>query len=270
MKSLTLPAWLTAPDVRERRGVPVDLKMKIPDLLRPFEVRYALPPWMIYGTVRALGMRRMHIEGNVKSYSLVLDGRASELPEEDELIYFVSESNIHRALMKIVRDCSEAKDEEALNRKMASYLQCLYRDRYALFTLTPSDVPFDDGVSQTVEIFKLGRDDLPTIGWVTNKQFQETTVAAKYNPTRPLESFQRAEELAIRDLASGLQLRLQSLDQLEKLETKCSRSKLLESAVKESFDLELRGVQVVRRAVDLERGICLVAVRVPMGGILVR
>ena len=270
VKPLTLPAWLTAPDDRECLGVPVDLEMKTPDVLRPFENRYALPPWMIYGTVRALGMQRMHIEGDVKSYALTVDDRLSEVPEEDAVIYFVPERDIHRALMGIVKTCSEAKNEGELNQKIASYIQCLYEDRYALFTLSPSSEAFGRGASQTLEVFKVGRTDLPVIGWVTTDQFHETTVAAEYNPAYPLESFQQAEELAIRDLAGGVQVKFRSMEQVESVRTNRHHSKMVESAVKESFDLELRGVQVVRRAVDVEQGICLVAVRVPKAGIIVR
>jgi|GEM_PF-2288413 len=270
IQSLILPAWLTSPDEREHQGVPVDLEMNIPEGLRPFERRYALPPWMIYGTVRALGMQRMHIKGDVKSFSLDLNGHPSELPEQDGLIYFVPEADIHRALMKIVKNGSAARDEDELNEKMASYIQYLHQGRYALFSLIPSAEALGRGSSHTMEIFKSGRDDLPAIGWVSTDRFHETTVAGRYDPASPIESFQRAEELAIRDLAAGLQVKLQSLERVENLETNLYAATLVESAIKTTFDLELRGVHVVRRAVDVEKGICLVAVRVPRSGIHIR
>jgi len=269
-KSLLLPAWMTAPDARERTGVPVDLKMQTPLALRSFEHRYALPPWMIYGTVRVLGMQRMRIEGDVKSYALVLNGQSSALPEEDELIYFVPEADIHRALMAIVQDCSSAKNEDELNQRFARYVQRLYKERYALFSLSPSDEPLGGGSSQTVEIFKSNREDLPVIGWGANEHFYETTVAGTYNSDYPLESFIRAEELGVRDLVEGIRVKLQSVERVENVQTNSFNSHLAESAVKESLNLELRGVEVIRRAVDVDQGICLVTVRVPKDGVVIR
>jgi len=271
VKLLTVPAWVTVPDDRERKGVLVDLNMNIPKTLRVFESRYGLPPWMIYGTVRALGMQRMWVNGDLKSYKLAVNGNISKLPEEDTLIYFVPEKDIHRALLRIVKDCSEAKDEEELNKKMARYIQCLYKDEYALFTLTPSDRAFKGGMTGSVEIFKKGRDDLPRIGWVTTKEFYETTVSAVFNPKHALESFQKAEELAIRDLVEGVKVKVQVLESVKHREgADLVGSKMFESAVKETLNLELRGVEVIRRAVDVEKNICLVAVRVPKSGIIVR
>ncbi|VGO11945.1 hypothetical protein PDESU_00493 [Pontiella desulfatans] len=264
---LKLPAWMTAPDARERNGVPVDLEMKCPKTLRSYEQRYALPPWMIYGTVRALGMQRMLVQGEVKSFALDVDGRSSELPEEDALVYFVPDKDIHATLMRIVRACSKAKNEDELNEIIFSHLQCLWLDRYALFTLSPAEDAFGRGTSRTVELFEPGRDDLPTIGWRESEKEIETTVAGKYDPEFPLRSFHLAEELAVRDLAEGIQVEVRSLQRSEEVEAHGYGWTLTESAVKESFNLELRGVQVVRRAVDLDDGICLVAVKVPKSGI---
>jgi hypothetical protein len=225
---------------------------------------------MIYGTVRALGMQRLQVKGDVNSFSLELNGQLKALPEEDELICFVPEPDIHQALMKMVKNCSLARDEDELNEKFASYIQCLYQDRYALFMMTPSESAFGRGPSQTVEIFKSGRDDLPRVGWVSDDRYHETTVMAAFDRSGPLASFQKAEELALRDLAAGICVRCRDMEQRASAGDGQFMSELAERSAGESFDLELCGVQVVRRAVDVDKRICFVAVRIPKSGIHMR
>lgn len=267
-----LPLWFTTPPVEDQHDVPVSLGVSLPPHLLPLVKQFNLPHWVIYGVVRSLGAREFLANGTFKSFSVV-DEQGESRVVIDDLFYDVPMDKVHQALSSIAAECGEVETE----RERLDVLGSFVRRRHGgliLFSLDrkadmKTNLLLTSGKSDDpVETFSIGHPgEMPAIGWKETGGQSVTTMVGPFHYGNAELSFRRTEEEAIRDLAKGLMFKFSHMNK-SFIEGGLNVSDdVKEEVYKEDITLRMRGVKVLRRVVDMERGLCLVEVCVPVGGV---
>ncbi len=267
-----LPLWFTTPETRLSGDVPVSLGVNLPTHLEPLAKTYALPNWVIYGVVRSLGSREFLANGTYRSFS-VADERGESRVVVDDIYYDVPMEQAREILAGIARECVDAANE----RERLDVLGSFVRYRFGglvLFSLerqtgNSSNLLLTSGKSNDpVETFEIGNSvTMPLVGWKEEGGYTVTTMVGPFHYGNAELSFRRVEEESIRDLAKGLMFKFSHIDKsFVEGGVKVSED-VKEETVKEEITLRMRGVTIRRRVVDMERGLCLVEVCVPINGV---
>lgn len=254
---LALPLWLTSPQGDEQRSAPVMMGMPLPPELTPFGKRFAdLPPWYVYGTVRCLGAEEFLASGVVRTH-ILHDGRAEYRCVSDSLRYNVDAARVEESLSSVTQAISgvQAADRDAVLRANLSR----YSSGYGLFTLAGAGGQKEGGT----ETFRVGvRPECEPVGWQETASEFRVTQIGDFSYRDPLGALRRVEEDAIADLARGMLVRLAHLQKSAEGENE----NVFEETTRESLRVKIRGVRVLRRAVDLSEGTCFVTITVAKGG----
>lgn len=271
-----LPQWFTMPQGDEQADTPVSLGIQLPEHLVALGDEFGLPHWVVYGIVRSLGAREFLANGTVKTFS-VSDEQGESSVVIDDVYYDVPVDQIRAILQAIAVDCAEAENELVRHNALGVYVRRRFggiilfsldhageRDTNLLLTSGATTDPmetFDVGVPET----------LPVIGWRETGSHYITTMPGRYMYGNPVLAFRRTEEEAIRDLAKTL---LHKFSHMRKsiVDGASGRvdDEIKEDVYREEITLRMRGVRVLRRAVDVEQGLCLVEVSVPRNGVAMK
>jgi len=269
---VTLPLWFTTPPAEDQRDVPVSLGVNLPPHLLPLGKQFGLPHWVIYGVVRSIGAREFLANGTFKSFTVV-DEQGESRVVIDDLYYDVPMDKVRQMLASIAMECGEADTE----RERLDVLGSFVKRRYGSLILFSLDRKVDmktnllltSGKSDDpVETFSVGQPGkMPEIGWKESGGQSVTTMVGPFNYGNAELSFRRTEEESIRDLAKGLMFKFSHMNK-SYIEGGVNVSDdIKEEVYKEDITLRMRGVKVQRRVVDMARGLCLVEVCVPVGGV---
>ncbi len=267
-----LPLWFTRPDARLSRDVPVSLGVNLPPHLVPLAKTYTLPNWVIYGVVRSLGAREFLANGTYRSFS-VADERGESRVVVDDIYYDVPMEQAREILAGIAKECAEAENE----RERLDVLGSFVRYRFGGLVLFSLDRQADmrtnllltSGKSNDpVETFEIGTSvTMPVVGWKEEGGYTVTTMVGPFHYGNAELSFRRVEEEAIRDLAKGLMFKFSHMNKSFVEGGVRVSEDVREETIKEEITLRMRGVMIRRRVVDMERGLCLVEVCVPINGV---
>lgn len=271
-----LPRWFTMPQGDEQTDTPVSLGVKLPKHLIALGDEFGLPHWVVYGVVRSLGAREFLANGTVKTFS-VSDERGESSVVVDNVYYDVPADRIRAMLQAIAVDCAEAENELARHNALGIYV----RRRFGgiiLFSLDhvgelESNLLLSSGVTKDpMETFDVDSpESLPVVGWRETASHYITTMPGRYMYGNPVLAFRRTEEEAIRDLAKTL---LHKFSHMRKsvVDTASAQvdDEIKEDTYREEITLRMRGVRVLRRAVDIDQGLCLVEVSVPRDGVAMK
>ena len=271
-----LPQWFTMPQGDEQTDTPVDLGIRLPEHLVALGDEFGLPHWVVYGVVRSLGAREFLANGTVKTFS-VSDERGESSVVVDDVYYDVPVERVRAILQAIAIDCSEAENELARHNILGVFV----RRRFGgiiLFSLDhagelETNLLLTSGVTKdAMETFDVGTPEtLPVIGWRETASHYITTMPGRYMYGNPVLAFRRTEEEAIRDLAKTLlhkfsHMRKAVVDDVgERID-----DEIKEDVYREEITLRMRGVRVVRRAINVDQGLCLVEVSVPRNGVAMK
>ncbi len=269
-----LPVWFTAPDESVSRDVPVSLGVNLPPHLAPLAKTYALPNWVVYGVVRSLGAREFLANGTYRSFS-VADERGESRVVVDDIFYDVPMDHAREILAGIARECADAETERERLDVLGSFL----RRRFGgliLFSLDrqvgmKTNLLLTSGkCNDPLETFSKGTptpETMPVAGWKEEGGYTVTTMVGPFHYGNAELSFRRVEEESIRDLAKGLMFKFSHMNKsFVEGGIKVSED-VKEETIKEEITLRMRGVMIRRRVVDMERGLCLVEVCVPINGV---
>ncbi len=270
-RNIVLPLWFTQPTGAEQVFVPVNGNIKLPPHLDALADEYEVPRWVVYGVVRGLGAEEFLANGVFKTFT-VQDEYGESSVTVNEVHYDVDPSAVRATLTRIVHDCAAAESELDRQNVLGRYIHRRFGS-FLLFGLTerPPDAEnllMTSGVStDPMETFTRGqRAELPVVGWQeTATQYIETH-SGPYAYGHPLQAFRQTEEEAIRELAKSLMVKFSHLGKQLARESH-DGGDYQEDAVREEIKLRMRGVVVLRRAVDVDRGLCLVQVALPTGGV---
>jgi len=271
-----LPQWFTMPRGDEQTDTPVSLGIQLPDHLVELGDEFGLPHWVVYGVVRSLGAREFLANGTVKTFS-VTDEQGESSVVVDDVYYDVPADRIRAILQAITVDCAEAENELARHNVLGVYV----RRRFGgiiLFSLDhagelDTNLLLTSGVSNDpMETFDVDKPEtLPVIGWRETASHYITTLPGRYMYGNPVLAFRRTEEEAIRDLAKTL---MHKFSHMRKAVVDGASGRvddeIKEETYREEITLRMRGVRVLRRAVDVKQGLCLVEVSVPRNGVAKR
>jgi len=270
-----LPQWFTMPKGGEQSDTPVSLGIQLPKHLLALGDEFGLPHWVVYGVVRALGAREFLANGTVKTFS-VADERGESSVVVDDVYYDVPAGQIRAILQSIAVDCSEAENELARHNVLGVFV----RRRFGgiiLFSLdhvgeSETNLLLTSGVTKDpMEEFTPDSPvELPVVGWRETASHYITTLPGRYRYGNPVLAFRQTEEEAIRDLAKTL---LHKFSHMRKAVVDNASGnvddEIKEDVYREEITLRMRGVRVLRRAVDVDQGLCLVEVSVPRNGVAV-
>lgn len=265
---LGLPRWFTDPAPDDRSLPPVALGMALPPHLAEFGERHALPGWAVYGVVRALGAEEFVVRGVVRTYSLRDEYGESRHVVED-VHYDVPRTRIEQALTGIQTTCAAGATElERLNALGAHVAQRF--GALAQFSLTPLDrrenLLLTTGESHGPrETFSAGVALTPHLGWTDGPDEYRVCVAGAFSYSGIFESFRRAEEQAIQELATGLLVKFSQV-QRTAVDTGMTGG-FTEDVSKEELALTLRGLRVNRRLINLSDATCFVEIAIPRAGV---
>jgi hypothetical protein len=268
-----LPKWFTMPHGAEQLDTPVSLGIRLPNHLRNLADEFDLPNWVIYGVVRCVGADEFLANGSVKTLN-VSDERGEDTVTVDEIYYDVNQKEVKSILMDIEAQCALAENEIERQKVLSRYLMRRFGS-IVLFTLkrvggSGDELLLSSGESHdAMEVFDCeDAKTLPKVGWRETPTHYIATVTGDFSYSNPVLSFRRTEENAIRDLAKTLLL---DLSHMEKSFVDGAGDvvddAVSENVYREDLWLRMRGVRVVRRAVDLKHGQCLVVVSVPRSGV---
>ncbi len=267
-----LPQWFTAPQADEQRDVPVSLGVQLPPHLSPLAREFRLPNWVIYGVVRSLGADEFLANGIFRSFSVV-DERGSSRVVIDDVYYDVPMDQVRRVLSGIATECGAAETERERLDVLGSFVQRRYGGMVLFSLRRGNDGPnllLSSGRStDPAETFARGRtpEPMPVVGWRETGGRTITTMIGTFHYGNAELSFRRTEEEAIRDLAKGLMFKFSHMSkQFIEGGDKVSED-MKEEVYREEITLRMRGVRVRRRVVDMERGLCVVEVCVPVDGV---
>jgi hypothetical protein len=270
-RNIVLPIWFTQPSGVERMYVPVNGNIKLPPNLDALADEYGLPRWTVYGVVRGLGAEEFLANGVFKTFT-IFDEMGESSVTVDEVHYDVEPNRVRAVLAKIVRDCVAAESELDRQRVLGRYIHRRFGS-FLLFGLAqrPPDAEnllMTSGVStDPMETFTVEQSAaLPVVGWRETPTEYIETHAGPYAYGHPLQAFRRTEEEAIRELAKSLMVKFSHLRK-ELGRQSNDGGDYQEDAIREEVKLRMRGVVVLRRAVDVDRGLCLVQVAVPTQGV---
>jgi len=267
-----LPLWFTTPDARASGDVPVSLGVNLPPHLAPLAKTYGLPNWVVYGAVRALGAREFLANGTYRSFS-VADERGESRVVVDDIYYDVPMEQAREILAGIAKECAEAENE----RERLDVLGSFVRYRFGGLVLFSLDRQADGRTNllltsgksnDPVETFEIGTSvTMPVVGWKEEGGYTVTTMVGPFHYGNAELSFRRVEEEAIRDLAKGLMFKFSHMNKSFVEGGVRVSEDVREETIKEEITLRMRGVMIRRRVVDMERGLCLVEVCVPINGV---
>lgn len=269
---VSLPVWFTTPSGDVQHDVPVSLGVTLPPHLVPLAKQFGLPNWVIYGVVRSLGAQEFMANGTYRSFSVV-DEQGESSVVIDNLFYDVSMDQARSILMGISAECAQAESE----RDRLDVLGSFVRRRFGGLVLFSLDRQSDmktnllltSGKSaDPMETFEKGSPDTrPKIGWKEEGGYTVTTMVGPFHYGNAEFSFRLTEEEAIRDLAKGLMFKFSHMRKGFADSGVNVAGDVKEETYKEEITLKMRGVIVRRRVVDMERGLCLVEVAVPVDGV---
>jgi len=271
-----LPRWFTAPTAAQQKDTPVDLGIRLPEHLRKFSDEYGLPGWVVYGVVRSLGSREFVANGKIKTFTVSDDYGESSIVV-DEVYYDVSETEIRSVLAGIAAQCAEAETEIERKNILGGFVVRRFGG-LVLFSLDCTGRPDGNLLLTTgesrdaMELFSKGENsELPQIGWRETPAAYITTVSGTFMYGSPALAFRRAEEDAIKELAKSLMLKLSHMRKsfTEDVDGDVV-NEIDEDVYCEEITLRMAGVRVLRRAVDMDRGICLVEISVPRSGVSIK
>jgi len=251
---IALPTWLTAPVGEAQRDAPLLVGMRLPPELAEFGKRYpVLPPWAIYGTVRCLGSDEFLATGSIRRFTMSGESATEYRHVVDTLRYHVDAVRVDTALASATQLCASATDEAAVRHALEGYLRYHHRG-FALFSLQHRGS--DAARTESVEVFRVGeKPACDPVGWrETGEEFRLTYVG-DFNYSDPLGAFRKTEEEAIAELARTTLIRFADMQK--------QADEFREVASKETLSVRIRGLRVLRRAVDLDSGTCFVTVCVP-------
>lgn len=270
---LKLPEWFTMPRGDAQTDTPVSLGICLPEHLQKLTKEYGLPGWVVYGVVRSLGAREFLANGVIKTFT-VTDEYGESSVVVDEIYYDVADVKIRLILASIASACADAKNE--LDRK--NILGGFVVKRFGSIVLFSLDHAGEcDGnllmttgeSSDAMEQFdETHSAELPVVGWKETSTHYITTMPGTFMYGNPVLAFRRTEEEAIRDLAKTL---LHKFSHMRKSVVDDASDQvddeIKEDVFREEITLRMRGVRVLRRAVDVKNGLCLVEVSVPRNGV---
>jgi len=271
-----LPEWFTMPKGDEQADTPVNLGVRLPAHLVPLAAEFGLPNWVIYGVVRSLGAREFLANGNVRTFSVSDEGGESSVIVDD-VYYDVPAERIRAELAAIARACMSAENKLERHNVLGAFV----RRRFGgiiLFTLDhageqESNLLMTTGESRDpMEVFDVDHPEtMPVVGWRETGSHYITTMPGPFIYGNPVLAFRRTEEDAIRDLAKALLLKFSHMRKAV-VDTGTGRvdDEIKEEVYREEITLRMRGVRVVRRVVDVGRGLCLVEVSVPRDGVALK
>ena len=269
------PAWFSAPRGPEQLEAPVSFDTGLPKHLRPYQAKYRLPGWLVYGVVRCLGSEEFLAQGVCRTY------RVRDETGEDQLIvddtwYDVSPPRIEEALAAIAADSAAAATERDRQDVIGRHVKRRYGS-YVLLSMNASDmVQYTGNLLQQsgqsddrMEKFVRGQKDrIPQPGWKETSREYQVTGAGVFRYGDPIGSFRKTEEDAIQELAKCLVLKLSHMEKTYTPEGREDGSdEVVEETNREEIRLRMKGLRVIRRAVDLEQGTCVVTVSVPRNGV---
>ncbi len=267
-----LPLWFTAPPPEIQGDVPVSLGINLPPHLLLLAREYNLPGWVVYGVVRSIGAQEFVANGTYRSFSVV-DERGESNVIIDDLYYDVPMEQARRILTAIAAECDAAETERGRLDVLGSFVQRRHGG-LILFSLNrrttmTANLLLTSGKStDPVETFAKGYPEaMPAIGWKETGGYTVTIMVGLFHYGNAELSFRRTEEEAIRDLAKGLMFKFSHMRK-SYIEGGLNISDdVKEEVYKEDITLRMRGVKVRRRVVDMERGLCMVEVCVPVDGV---
>ena len=276
VQKVRLPMWFTQPTGSEQADTPVNIGLVLPQHLQPLAEEFGLPNWVVYGVVRSLGSHEFLANGVLKSFSVVDAGGESTVVVDD-VYYDVSNEKIRSELGRISVACTTAETERDRHDVLGAYA----RRRFGgilLFSLdhageNKSNLLMTSGVSNDpMEVFDSTHpESMPTVGWRETASHYITTMPGPYMYGNPVLAFRRTEEEAIRDLAKTL---LHKFSHMRKsvVDNTTGRvdDEIKEEVYREELTIRLRGVRVLRRVVDVDRGLCLVELSVPRDGVAMK
>jgi len=267
-----LPVWFTSPEASMARDVPVSLGANLPPHLIPLAKAYALPNWVVYGVVRSLGAQEFMANGTYRSFSIA-DERGESRVVVDDIFYDVPMEPVREILAGIARACAAAENE----RERLDVLGSFVKRRFGGLVLFSLDRQMDGELNllltsgksnDPVERFARGTPEtIPVVGWKEEGGFTITTMVGPFHYGNAALSFRRVEEEAIRDLAKGLMFKFSHMNKSFTEGGEQIAEDVKEETIKEEITLRMRGVLVRRRVVDMDRGLCLIEVCVPINGV---
>lgn len=270
---LQLPEWFTMPRGDEQTDTPVSLGIRLPKHLKQLSEEYELPDWVVYGVVRSLGAREFLANGVIKTFS-VTDEYGESSVVVDEIYYDVPNGQVRAILSSIAESCATAENELERHNVLGGYI--IHRfGGIVLFSLDhageqESNLLMTTGESNdAMEQFdETHPEELPIVGWRETSTHYITTIPGTFMYGNPVLAFRRTEEEAIRDLAKTL---LHKFSHMRKSVVDDASNQvddeIKEEVFREEITLRMRGVRVLRRAVDMKNGLCLVEVSVPRSGV---
>jgi len=279
--TMDLPTWLTAPRGAIQRDAPVDLRMGCPEHLVDLCERYALPAWVVYGTVRCLGANECVVNGTFRRFSLSDQSGESNVVV-DELYYDVVRTKVEGVLAGIARAVGEAETELDRMNVLGAYVRRRF-GAFALFSLKQAEevaaapegftnLLLESGESMDV-MERFDRESVAALdlraGWSETDDYYQVIQAGDFGYGNPMDSFRRTEEEAIHELARSLVVKFSHL-QRQFSTARSIDDDVQEEASKEEIALRMRGVLVCRRIVDPGNRTCLVTVRVARTGVALR
>ncbi len=271
-----LPQWFTMPQADEQTDTPVSLGIQLPEHLLALANEFGLPHWVVYGVVRSLGAREFLANGTIKTFS-VADEQGESSVVVDDVYYDVPADQIRAILKTIAIDCSEAENELARHNVLGVFV----RRRFGgiiLFSLdhvgeSEANLLLASGATQDpMEEFEADSETvLPVVGWRETPSHYITTIPGRFMYGNPVLAFRRTEEASIRDLAKTL---LHKFSHMRKAVVNGASGRvddeIKEDVYREEITLRMRGVRILRRAVDIDQGLCLVEVSVPRDGVAMK
>ena len=277
-RQLAYPTWFTSPVGEQQAEAPVSLDMRLPPHLAPLQKVFALPGWVIYGTVRCLGSVEFAVQGNTRVFT-VRDEDGETRIVVDDIYYDVASGLVRAVLAQILADCAAGETELDRKNVLGRHVRRRFGG-YVLFTLADGDAGAAEGEARENPLLVSGASDdametfddgtaaaASKVGWRESAGYYEVTAAGDFRYGDPLGTFRQTEEDAIHDLAKAMVLRFSHMQRAVVEVTRDMTSGTTEDVVREQIGLRMRGVRVVRRIVDPARGVCLVTVRVPRDGV---
>ncbi len=267
VNQIALPLWFTRPPKSEQALVPVDLNMRLPDALTALATAFELPGWVVYGVVRGLGAGEFLANGTFKRFTLS-DAQGESSVVADSVVYDVDGGRVRQELNRIATACREAGNELERRHVLGRHVHRRFGG-YILFGMVMKPAGSDnllltDGIAEDpMEVFT--RDcapDFPALGWQETAADYIETHAGPFAYGSPVEAFRRTEEEAIRELAKTLLMKFSHMSRDAVSSEQSAGGDYREDVIREEVRLRLRGVRVLRRAVDLERNLCIVQVAV--------
>jgi hypothetical protein len=271
-----LPRWFTQPKGGDQLDAPVSLGVRLPKHFRELADDFDLPNWVIYGVVRCVGSDEFLANGSVHTFDLS-DSGGEDSVTVDDVYYDVNQKEVRWILKDIEAKCAFADNEVERQKVLGRYLRHRFGS-IVLFTLKRVGAAGDGlllsggQTRDAMEVFDIkNSDEMPKVGWRETPSHYITTVTGDFSYGNPTVSFRRTEEDAIRDLAKTLLLGLSHMrkDFVVGVNNGAGDD-VAEDVYREDVWLRMRGVRVIRRAVDLKHCQCLVVVSVPRSGVSLR